>query len=325
MNLRELARLANVSVSTVSKAFNNAPDISEDTRELVFAAAKKYGCYEKYHKEKYFKKIIAIICPELRSYHYADPVDRLQKLVENNNGIVLISTDDFIHRKQAELIEYYTSFLHVDGVFVFGDNHTSRQGYETPIIYLAATTESGADSVCCDLSQPISQAIDHLLDMHHRKIAFLSENLTTGKETLFRHAMEQKGLPFPADYLVRSDYRFEKAGEDGMERLMKLPDPPTAVVCAYDYMACGAISYLTRNGYQVPDDFSIIGMDNINASQHMDPALTSIDSGTDEIVQIAWDLMCKKLDDRQYRLRQKIIITGELIIRETTAPCKAAE
>lgn len=56
MNLRELARLANVSVSTVSKAFNNAPDISEETRELVFAAAKKYGCYEKYHKEKYSKK-----------------------------------------------------------------------------------------------------------------------------------------------------------------------------------------------------------------------------------------------------------------------------
>ena len=69
MTLRELAALTNYSVSTVSKAFHGAEDISESTREEIFAVAREYGCFGKYYKDKYQKKIIAVICPELRSEH----------------------------------------------------------------------------------------------------------------------------------------------------------------------------------------------------------------------------------------------------------------
>lgn len=322
MNLRELARLTGVSVSTVSKAFNDADDVSEKTKEYIFETAKKYGCFGKYYKEKYYKKIIAIICPELRSYYYTSFIDRLKALIEKNDGIVLISTDDFNSRKQAELIEYYASFLHVDGIFVHGYKGSAKQGYETPIIALSSSKDPSINTVYCDLEQPIQQAIFHLQDLNHRKIAFIGEDLTTGKEDHYHHAMKQYGLDIPEAYTFRSQYRFERAGEDGAEHLMKLANPPTAILCAYDYIAYGAISYLTRNGYHVPNDISIIGMDNNDSSRHMDPPLTSIDSGYDEICQIAWDLMCKKFDDKQYKMRQKIIVSGELILRETTGPIK---
>ncbi len=320
MNLRELARLTGVSVSTVSKAFSNAGDVSEKTREYILETAKKYGCYGKYHKEKYEKHVIAIICPELRSLYYATFVDRLQRHIEKNGGIVLISTDDFSRRKQTELLEYYTSFLQVDGIFVYNFRSSAKQGYETPIISLGSSTDTGVNTVHTDLQEPINQAVFHLLDLNHQKIAFIGESLTTGKEALFRTAMESHDLTVPPEYLIRSAYRFERAGEDGAEQLLRLAEPPTAILCAYDDIAHGVITTLNRHGLRVPEDVSVIGMDNNESSRHTEPPLTSIDSGLDELCQVAWDLMCKKFDDKQYKLRQKIIISGELIIRDSTGP-----
>lgn len=318
MNMRELARLTGVSVSTVSKAFNHAPDISDATKQYILETAKQHGCFEKYTKNKYSKKVIAIICPELRSYHYADSVDRLQKLIERDNGIVLISTDDFDGKKQLQLIDYYATFLQVDGIFVYRhDNHPLKE-YDTPIISLSSCDSNTINTVYCSLEEPIQQAITHLHKLKHSRIGFLGERLTHGKQQEYLNAMKSLQLEVPENYIITSDFRFEKAGEDGMEQLLRLPTPPTAVLCAYDNIACGAISYLTRNGYNVPTDFSVIGMDNTSSGQHMSPALSTIDSGYDEINLIAWDLMKKKLNDKHYHLHQKIIISGRFILRETT-------
>ena len=234
MNLRELARLTGVSVSTVSKAFNDADDVSEKTKEYIFETAKKYGCFGKYYKEKYSKRIIAIICPEIRSYYYTNFIDKLKTFIEKNDGIVLISTDDFNGRKQAELIEYYASFLHVDGIFVHGYKGTAKQGYETPIIALSSSKDPSINTVHTDLEPAIEQSIFHLQDLNHKDIAFIGEELTSGKEAYYRSAMAQHQLDVPEEYVVCSKYRFEKAGEDGAEQLMKLKNPPSAIVCAYD-------------------------------------------------------------------------------------------
>ena len=105
MTMAQLAKLAGVSVSTVSKAFKDADDVSADTKQKIFAIAKEYGCYGKFYKSKFHKKIFAIIFPEIESAYYNDYVRRLQGIIEKNDGIVLMSTDNFDDNKQAELIE----------------------------------------------------------------------------------------------------------------------------------------------------------------------------------------------------------------------------
>ena len=77
MTMRELAKLANVSASTVSKAFGNAEDVSEDTKELIFSLAKEHGCFNKFSKTKYSKLTVAIICPEMKTPYYVEYVDKL--------------------------------------------------------------------------------------------------------------------------------------------------------------------------------------------------------------------------------------------------------
>lgn len=117
--MKELAKLANVSPSTASKAFSGAEDVNEETRQHIFAVAKESGCYNRFFKGKFPKPIIAIIYPEIISQYYVRFVKVLSDLIEASGGICIVATDDFQEKKQEELIDYFCSYLNVDGILVF--------------------------------------------------------------------------------------------------------------------------------------------------------------------------------------------------------------
>lgn len=317
MTKRELAKLANVSPSTVTKAFSDADDVSEEMKQHIFKIAKQYGCYGKFYKGKYSKKIIAIICPELASNYYTGFVERLQKIIESNNGIPVISTDHFNSSMQAELIEYYASYLKVDGIIVFGLKNKLKKGYDTPIVSVFSTVDTSVDTVDVDFESAIFEAVKTLSEYGHKNIAFLGERLTYAKAIHFEQAMKNLGIDSP--YTYESDYRFEEAGEDGVRHLLATKEECTAIICAYDNIAFGAIKELKRNGLCVPKDFSVIGIDNINTSKYMETALSSIGSNPDEICMIVWELLSKKMKNQFAHSNQQIVIRGNLIIRESVA------
>ena len=312
MTMRDLARLANVSISTVSKAFHGAEDVSEETRQQIFTLAKEHG---KFYKERFHKQIIAIICPELGSPYYTGYVERLQKIIEQNEGIALISTDHFRPGAQAELIDYYASYLRVDGIFVINLTDVPKRGYEIPIVSLLSGSSS-FDTVSFDMNSAIRDAVQSLRSLGHEKIAFIGEPLTRYKAKIFAEAME---IDQTDDCIVESPHRFEKAGEDGVMELLRRSGDYSAIICGYDNIAFGVIKQLKKRGYQVPEDFSVVGIDNISASEYTDTPLTTIDTQPDEICLIAWDLMQKKQQSKYYRSNQRITISGKLILRESVA------
>lgn len=316
MTMRELAKLANVSVSTASKAFHDAPDISQETRERVFSVAKQYGCFGKFYKGKFHKQVIAIICPELGSSFYTAYVERLQALIEHSGGIALISSDRFDTSAQAELMEYYASYLKVDGIIAFDLRAPVKKGYDIPVVSIFSSPDPNVDTVTVDLKAPMQEAVQLLHTLGHKNLAFIGEELTGVKETLFRKAAGNGG------FVVKSDLRFEKAGEDGAHRLLEQAPQTTAIICAYDKIALGAIRYLTQKGYRVPEDFSVVGIDNISTAEHSQTALTTIDTNPDEVCMIAWDIIQKKQQSKYYRSNQAITITGKLLLRETVGKCK---
>jgi len=320
MTMRELAQLANVSVSTVSKAFRDAEDVSKETKEHVFSIARELGCYGKFYKGKYSKKIIAIICPELVSDYFIGYVERLQSIIEKNNGIALVSTDHFDVLKQAELVEYYASFLRVDGIFIIGLKFPLKKGYEIPIVSLFPYIDSNVDSVRVDIYTPIVEALNKLKNSGHSKIAFLGERLTERKAKHFQDAVDSIGGI--ESKIIVSELRFEKAGKDCINKLLETNKDYTAVVCAYDNIAIGAIKQLKKRGYSVPQDYSVIGIDNINISEYIETSLTTIDTVPDEICMIAWDLLCKKLKNKFYKSYQRIVVTGRLIDRESVSKAR---
>lgn len=315
MTMRELAKLCNVSVSTISKAFVDADDVSESTKKHIFNISKQYGCYGKFYKGKYHKKIIAIICPELAGEYYTNYISCIKNMMEKSGCICLISTDDFNKSKQSELIEYYASYLKVDGLIVFGFKADLKKGYDIPIVSMLSGQNDYIDSVNTDLCSAIFEAVDILISYGHKKIAFIGENLTKSKEKFFVQAMDSHNL---TDYkIITSHERFEKAGIDGIRQLNTDKFEFSAVICAYDTIALGTIKQLKKFGLKVPEDISVIGIDNIKSAEYAETSLTTIDTKNEEICAIAWDLMLKKLENKYYKSRQNVIIKPKLIIRES--------
>ena len=118
MTIKKLSILAGVSPATVSKAFNGAKDVGEETREKIFALAKQYNCFEKYNKRKYPKKVVAVICPEVESEFYVNLVSYIKKSLNKLGIIMVLSISEFSAEKESELISYHLSCKNADGIIV---------------------------------------------------------------------------------------------------------------------------------------------------------------------------------------------------------------
>ena len=319
MTMRELAKAANVSVSTVSKAFHGAKDISCETRDHVFTVARELGCYGKFYQGKYDKKVIAVICPELAGQFYSTFTELLQEMIEKAGCICTISTDHFLPEVQAQLIEYYSEYLKVDGILVFDLQTKLKKGHTTPIVSLYSNKDTTADCVGIDIKSAIVDAIRLLLDHGHTNIAFLSEKLTAQKAQYFHDAATEllEGEP----RIITSHYRFEKAGEDCVAQLAHHKDV-SALICAYDNIAFGAIKALLSQGLRIPQDISVIGIDNVPMGQYASTTLTTIDTKPVEVCTIAWELLQKKMESPFYRSMQSISIRSGLIVRESVGDRK---
>ena len=104
MNIKKLSQLAGVSPGTISKAFNGSQEISEATRAKIFEIAKQYNCFERYNKLKYTKKVVAVICPEVKSEYYCSIVSYIEKSLHKLGVMMVLSISEFSTEKEEELI-----------------------------------------------------------------------------------------------------------------------------------------------------------------------------------------------------------------------------
>ena len=314
MTMTELARLANVSVSTASKAFSGAEDISEETRAHIFDVAREYGCFGRFYKGKYTKPIIAVISSEPTGGYYARIVEELRKQIEQDGGICVMATDHFDAEKQEELLDYFVSWMKVDGVIVFSLRNELKKAYRTPVVSLFFSEDKRVDAVKTTLENTVAETAKLLYDYGHRNIAFVGELLTERK----RYPLEETARKLGCScHSVVSTERFEEAGVDGAKQLLASGVPFTAVVCAYDNIAYGVIKEFKRHGIAVPEDVSVVGMDNLSTSAYTETSLTSIDFDPTGLCREAWALMQKKLHNPHYRSAEDVVVPSTLVLRES--------
>ncbi len=298
ITLSKIAKLANVSVSTASKAFSLSSEVNEETRELVFKVAREQGCFKKFFNAKYPKFVIAVICPEIVSLYYADILFRLQKQLAEKNCEICVATTDFSPEKEAELIDYYYKYSSVDGIIVVGGRNDLRiEETEIPLVFVGSREEIGEDKVCfyTDTASAVKEAVDYLLQKGVFDIGYIGEPLTRGKLTQLSDILKEAGHPINEDFVCISEHRFEQGGYEAMEDLLSRKVHPRAVVCAYDYMAIGAIRCALDKGLKVPDDIAVLGMDDIAQAPYLNPPLASISSERDEICRLASDAIVDRI------------------------------
>jgi DNA-binding LacI/PurR family transcriptional regulator len=186
----------------------------------------------------------------------------------------------------------------VDGIIIFdGASGLSAQG-DVPIVCVGHANEH-ATRVILNKRPALEEAIDHFIDSGVKEIGFLGEKLTVSKEKTFREILLSRGATINENF-IRSGERFADGGYATVKEMIADEKVPRAIICAYDYLAIGAIRALTEAGYRIPEDVALIGMDDIPEAQFLNPPLSSINSNKDEACEAAADTLINMLMGRPY-------------------------
>ncbi len=309
ITLSKIAKLANVSVSTASKAFSGSSEVHEETRQLVFDIAKQYGCFKKYFNSKYPKYVIAVICPEFVSSHYSTYLSVLQEKLTSRNCEICVATTSFSNQTERELIDYYYRYSNVDGVVVIGAHDDYAQCDELPMVFINSShAPSYGVCISTDIEPPIQEAIEYAYQNGVRSFGYVGEMRTDAKLKATRRFLEAKGITLAEADIAVVDERFEQGGYRAMERLFSNRQmPPRAVICAYDNMAIGAMKCIHDHGLSVPDDVAVLGMDDIRTAAYLDPPLSSVSANVEETCVLAADAMHRLLGGEEVRKQYKVM------------------
>ena len=315
MTMTEIARLAGVSVSTVSKAFSGDKDISEATRNRVFDVAKQNDCYSKYVKSFKYKYVVAVILPEFQSGYYTQQLAFFSEELRKRNTLMLVAEDNFNPEERKELASYFSFGTKVDGIIIYG-NIDTEYDYKTPIIAIGKTDLF--NSVQMSYENALCEAVEYLKENGHRDIAYIGEPLTMGYLNRFKNAMDKYNVPIKEDYIINTvDTRFEFAGYEATNELLSLEKPPTAVITAYDYIAFGAIKSIKEHGLRVPEDISIIGRDDVKECDYLDIPLTTITPYSKDLCEIIISELFDKIENKTGKKTKTIKVSAEFLKRST--------
>lgn len=318
MNQKKLAELAGVSPATVSKAFRYSDRVSPETRERIFSLAREHRCFDKFSKGKYHKKLIVVFSPEVKSDFYNSLVVNLEKRILAANAMMSLVITDFDAVKEQEYFDYYAKDGRADAIILIDPQGVIENPDFFPAVALFSTQKQSCDTIHVDWSAAVNDAIGLLKSKGRRNIVFIGERLTGQKLSIFKECMEQNFLPIIEKYLYISEFRFENAGIWAVEEMCKQPQMPDAIIAAYDYIAFGAITALKQHGYRIPEDISVIGMDDVNLNRYVDIPLTTIHIHFDELCDAALDLVLKKIENKYYFVKQDVTIKASLICRNST-------
>ena len=329
----DVARLAGVSIATVSRALHNPEIVSKKTRDRVTEAIKSVE-YTQNEAARILRlnrsKTIVALVPNIGNPFFSEILLGIESVASENGYSVLIGNTGNDEKKELT----YLSFLksnRADGIIlltgrdpfsVIPKNNGALKSASIPTV-VACERIAGfsAPQVFVDNHNAAATATRHLVSLGHRHIAHITgpkgNILTADRLAGYREALA--GLGMDERYIIQGDFTV-KSGIDAFSRLFALEDRPTAVFCANDEMAMGLISALVGHGFSVPRDISVVGFDNIQFSHCMNPPLTTIHQPRYDIGRVAMEKLIKEMSDEINPDPHKTILTTRLIIRKSTAP-----
>ena len=321
MNHKQIAELANVSASTVSKALSGSKEINAETAENIRRIAIENGYFKEKNKRKRVNTanrdiFIAVMVPEAAGGHYSKEITLIKEYIEEKGGNVAVYIFDFDARKKEKLLNSIILRGVADGVIISSTPPKNLKS-NIPIVSLANDGIGGYDTVVVDGDAIVDDAVKYLKNLGHEKIGFAGEYHTIAKSNRFKKAMTNNGLKFSEKYMYIVDGRFETIGIKAAEKIVAAKDRPTAILAAYDEIALSLVHELTENGIRVPEDMSVMGINNIDSSAYAGIPLTTVNIFSDEQYKTAVNLLFDKILNETKSVRH-IVVEHEIIERQTT-------
>ena len=326
--IKDIANRLGVSVSTVSKGLNGASDISDELRQMVLDTAVEMGYTTKRSKKVENRKLCIFI--ENMNYETIDEFGYDMVLGFKQNAFrrkwdvdILPITPAF---QEEEKYDTYLLKNGYCGAFLMGlalhDAWIKQLENTTMPTVLLDNFISDNPNVCylgTDSYEGITMAVNHLVNLGHKNIAFLNGSLyslvSDQRQEAFESAMAAASLPVQKDlmaygYYVSDSAKYHVPGF--------LAAGATAVVCGNDLIAKGVIDECTKRGFRVPEDVSVVGFDDISIAATFDPPLTTIRQERNELGRCAYEILNSLIHHIPI---SKTLLRPKLIERESTARC----
>ena len=326
--IKDIAKAANCSVSTVSKALNNRSDVSEATRLRILAIAKEYDFYPnafgKALKSKSTENIGVIFCRESQPLSsnpfYSRVLEGIEaELAIHNYNLVLQLIADETRQELPKMIRE----RQVDGIILVGvinQQYINRlKATDFPIVLIdpKVKQESECYQILIDNEDGAFQAVQYLIQCGHKRIGFISGDL--GRQSFkqryrgYRRALEYNGLLLCKELVSAGGL---EQGYEHVSRLLSLNDPPTAIFSANDINAIYAYKAITERGLNIPDDISVVGFDDIELSRMASPPLTTVRVYKEEMGSIAVRRMISSIHDDILEPNTTLVPT-RLVVRDS--------
>jgi LacI family transcriptional regulator len=333
----DVARLANVSSATVSYVVNNGPrSVLPETRERVLAAIKELG-YQPSAIARHLRLqrsfTFGLIFPDTSNPYFDEVMRGIEYAALENNYKVVLLHSGYDCNKELQ----YVDLLHierVDGVIWIPatDNFEALERlnrYEIPtVIFDRGHSRSNTPAVIADNFYGGYLATQHLVQLGHRRIGCIARPVelshSQGRLEGYKAALRDYGIPFNPALIAKGGFRLEN-GKQAFTDLLRLSEPPTAIFAYNDIMAIGALRGAYEIGLKVPDDFSIVGFDDIVQAAFTCPALTTVFQDKFEMGMRGVHLLLSLINKETPESTICTPVEVRLVVRESTGPVRCSE
>ena len=335
VTIKDVAAKCGLSISTVSKAFNNYADISAETREVVQRAAKEIG---------YYPNAIARTLKTNRSYN-------LGVLFQEESGTGLT------HAFFAQLLQAFKAEAEKHGYDITFINHNIGRSGMTYLEHCRYRNVDGVVIICVDFYAPevvelvagdipvvtidhifanrscvlsenvegMQNLVTHAASLGHRRIAYVhgeKASVTENRITGYYRGLAAYGIAANPDYLVASVYDNPEAGAAALRQLMALPEPPTCIILQDDHAALGALDAAAELGIRIPEELSIAGFDASPFARMCRPRLTTVAQDTERMGCQAALYLIDRIENPRTAGSETAMIPTQLVIGESVGKVK---
>jgi LacI family transcriptional regulator len=338
LTIEEIADLADVSRSTVSRVLNNHPSVRPSVRARVQQVIQEHRYTPRAAARSLASRrtnVVGLLIPRSAATIFSDPFfpHVIQGITEtcSNRGYFLLLSMVTVEREQ----DFYERVLrgrHVDGLIMMSSD------IDDPILPLLIRDESalvlvGRHPYLADVSSAdvdnrdgAVQAIRHLVELGHRRIATITGPLymagAMDRRDGYKQALAEAAIPIRPELIVEGDYT-QASGYATMRQLLDLSERPAAVFAASDVMAAGALRAIHEAGLRVPDDIALVSFDDLPLASILTPPLTTVHQPLYELGAAAADLLLQRLDQPDDHRPTHVVLPTHLVVRQSSgAPAR---
>ena len=329
IDMRTVARLAKVSIATVSRTVNHVPSVNPKLAKRVWEVINEHGYTPNTQARALVSgrsRLLGLIVSEITNPFFPELIQGFEDVAVENGYDVLIGSTNYDPDKMRtcirRMIERKAEGVAVMTFGIEGPLLDQLAERNVPLVFVDVAPDRPSISVLqVDYHHGVRQGVQHLAALGHRDIAFITGPLrlhsAQSRLTAFQRATRECGIHVDAKRIVEGDHTMD-GGERAAVSLLAGTTLPTAIMCSNDVTAIGVLHYAHSAGLRVPDDLSVIGFDNTHITQMTIPPLTTVEMSRIDLARAAVKALRAHLEGEPLPRRNYPIVT-QLVVRKSTS------